>query len=87
MEINWLQGMECFQIFTESKDEVSLVLFGCDETKNSLAEEDQYQNISVVRDLQLPDFDFIKMVQSEIRCTDEEADCKYRCRYRWSSVP
>lgn len=63
------------QIFAESKDEVAVVLFGTNGTCNSLASEDQYQNITVHRSLKLPDFDLLEDIQNVIKAGSKQADC------------
>lgn len=63
------------QVFAESKDEVAVVLFGTNGTCNNLASEDQYQNITVHRPLQLPDFDLLEDIQDVIKAGSEQADC------------
>ncbi|KAM8806837.1 X-ray repair cross-complementing protein 5 [Eudromia elegans] len=62
------------QIFAESKDEVAVVLFGTDDTRNVLASGDQYQNITVHRSLMLPDFDLLEDIQTVIQPGSEQAD-------------
>ncbi|KAM6332842.1 X-ray repair cross-complementing protein 5 isoform 2-T2 [Podargus strigoides] len=62
------------QIFAESKDEIAVVLFGTDGTKNDLASGDQYQNITVHRSLMLPDFDLLEDIQDVIKPGSEQAD-------------
>ncbi|NXQ49922.1 XRCC5 protein, partial [Catharus fuscescens] len=62
------------QVFAESKDEVAVVLFGTNGTCNNLASEDQYQNITVHRPLQLPDFDLLEDIQDAIKAGSEQAD-------------
>ncbi|NXD37194.1 XRCC5 protein, partial [Copsychus sechellarum] len=62
------------QVFAESKDEVAVVLFGTNGTSNALASEDQYQNITVHRSLQLPDFDLLEDIQDVIKAGSEQAD-------------
>ncbi|NXC81044.1 XRCC5 protein, partial [Cercotrichas coryphoeus] len=62
------------QVFAESKDEVAVVLFGTNGTSNDLASEDQYQNITVRRSLQLPDFDLLEDIQDVIKAGSEQAD-------------
>ncbi|NXD06071.1 XRCC5 protein, partial [Nothocercus nigrocapillus] len=62
------------QVFAESKDEVAVVLFGTDGTRNALASGDQYQNITVHRSLMLPDFDLLEDIQSGIQQGSEQAD-------------
>ncbi|KAI6065186.1 X-ray repair cross-complementing protein 5 isoform X1 [Aix galericulata] len=62
------------QVFAESKDEVAVVLFGTDGTRNGLASEDQYQNITVHRSLMLPDFDLLEDIQTVIQPGSQQAD-------------
>ncbi|XP_003405959.2 X-ray repair cross-complementing protein 5 isoform X1 [Loxodonta africana] len=62
------------QVFAESKDEVALVLFGTDGTDNALAQENQYQNITVHRHLMLPDFDLLEDIESKIQPGSKHAD-------------
>ncbi|NWZ42126.1 XRCC5 protein, partial [Brachypodius atriceps] len=62
------------QVFAESKDEVAVVLFGTNGTSNSLASEDQYQNITVHRSLMLPDFDLLEDIQDVIKAGSKQAD-------------
>uniref|UniRef100_A0A8C0HQX4 X-ray repair cross-complementing protein 5 n=1 Tax=Buteo japonicus TaxID=224669 RepID=A0A8C0HQX4_9AVES len=62
------------QVFAESKDEVAVILFGTDGTKNDLASGDQYQNITVHRSLMLPDFDLLEDIQDVIKPGSEKAD-------------
>uniref|UniRef100_A0A2K6F6S0 X-ray repair cross-complementing protein 5 n=1 Tax=Propithecus coquereli TaxID=379532 RepID=A0A2K6F6S0_PROCO len=56
------------QVFAESKDEIALVLFGTDGTKNALA------NITVHRHLMLPDFDLLEDIESKIQPGSQQAD-------------
>ncbi|NWI88421.1 XRCC5 protein, partial [Pitta sordida] len=62
------------QVFAESKDEVAVVLFGTNGTRNGLASEDQYQHITVHRSLMLPDFDLLEDIQDVIKADSEQAD-------------
>ncbi|XP_072730741.1 X-ray repair cross-complementing protein 5 [Ciconia boyciana] len=62
------------KVFAESKDEVAVVLFGTDGTRNDLASGDQYQNITVHRSLMLPDFDLLEDIQDVISPGSEQAD-------------
>ncbi|KAM4775891.1 X-ray repair cross-complementing protein 5 isoform 2-T2 [Cyanocitta cristata] len=62
------------QVFAESKDEVAVVLFGTNGTRNDLASEDQYQNITVHRSLKLPDFDLLEDIQDVIKAGSQQAD-------------
>ncbi|KAI7808737.1 X-ray repair cross-complementing protein 5 [Triplophysa rosa] len=62
------------QVFDENKDEVGLVLFGTDETKNRLAKDGQYQNITVRRHLMIPDFELLEEIQNELQPGGQQAD-------------
>ncbi|NXM15672.1 XRCC5 protein, partial [Ploceus nigricollis] len=62
------------QVFAESKDEVAVVLFGTNGTRNGLASEDQYQNITVHRSLMLPDFDLLEDIQNVMKAGSKQAD-------------
>ncbi|XP_036396923.1 X-ray repair cross-complementing protein 5 [Megalops cyprinoides] len=62
------------QVFAENKDELGLVLFGTDQTKNSLASDGQYQNIYVHRHLMIPDFELLEDIQNELHPGSQQAD-------------
>ncbi|MFT7807995.1 X-ray repair cross-complementing protein 5 isoform X1 [Arapaima gigas] len=62
------------QVFAENKDEVGLVLFGTDGTKNPLAASGQYQNISVHRHLMIPDIELLEEIQNSIQPGNKQAD-------------
>ncbi|KAG8431883.1 hypothetical protein GDO86_019628, partial [Hymenochirus boettgeri] len=62
------------QVFAESKDEIAVVLFGTDGTDNALACGDQYENITVLRHLMLPDFDLLEEIQNTIHPGSAQAD-------------
>ncbi|KAG7466932.1 hypothetical protein MATL_G00147540 [Megalops atlanticus] len=62
------------QVFAENKDELGLVLFGTDQTKNSLASDGQYQNIYVRRHLMIPDFELLEDIQNELHPGSQQAD-------------
>ncbi|XP_072300500.1 X-ray repair cross-complementing protein 5 isoform X1 [Eucyclogobius newberryi] len=62
------------QVFAETKDELALVLFGTDRTKNSLQQDDQYQHISVHRHLMMPDFDLLEEIANQIQPENQQAD-------------
>ncbi len=64
-----------FQVFAENKDEVGLVLFGTDGTKNGLAKDGQYENITVHRHLMMPDFELLEEIESELQPGGQQADC------------
>uniref|UniRef100_A0A8K9V0H4 X-ray repair complementing defective repair in Chinese hamster cells 5 n=1 Tax=Oncorhynchus mykiss TaxID=8022 RepID=A0A8K9V0H4_ONCMY len=63
------------QVFAENKDELGLVLFGSDNTKNNLAKDDQYQNISVHRHLMIPNFELLEEIQNDVQPGSQQADC------------
>lgn len=62
------------QVFSESKDELALVLFGTDSTKNPLDQDDQYQNITVHRNLMIPDFELLEEIANQIHPESQQAD-------------
>lgn len=62
------------QVFSESKDELGLVLFGTDATKNPLANDGQYQNITVFHHLMIPDFALLEEVNSQLQPGNQQAD-------------
>ncbi|KAJ8253021.1 hypothetical protein GJAV_G00208260 [Gymnothorax javanicus] len=62
------------QVFAETKDELALVLFGTDDTKNPLAGDGQYQNIFVRRHLMMPDFELLEDIQNELQPGSQQAD-------------
>lgn len=63
------------QVFAETKDELALVLFGTDGTKNSLDRDNQYQNITVHRKLMIPDFQLLDEIANQIHPETQQADC------------
>uniref|UniRef100_A0A665WWQ1 X-ray repair cross-complementing protein 5 n=1 Tax=Echeneis naucrates TaxID=173247 RepID=A0A665WWQ1_ECHNA len=62
------------QVFAETKDELALVLFGTDSTKNPLAQDGQYQNISIHRHLMMPDFDLLEEIENQIHPESQQVD-------------
>uniref|UniRef100_A0A8C6URW5 X-ray repair cross-complementing protein 5 n=1 Tax=Neogobius melanostomus TaxID=47308 RepID=A0A8C6URW5_9GOBI len=62
------------KVFAETKDELALVLFGTDGTKNSLQRDDQYQHISVHRRLMIPDFELLEEIANQIQPESQQAD-------------
>ena len=64
-------------MFAESKDEISLVLFGTNDTANDLAEMDDgsYENITVARPLGSVDWDLLQYVLNDITPGNQSADC------------
>ena len=64
-------------MFSESKDEVALILCGSDSTANDLTEEDSdaYQNISVAKRLEPVTWNLLKFVENDIKPSDVTGDC------------
>ncbi|XP_057708578.1 X-ray repair cross-complementing protein 5 [Corythoichthys intestinalis] len=62
------------RVFAEAKDELALVLFGTDSTKNPLAQDGQYQNITVHRNLMVPDFDLLEEIENQVCPENQQAD-------------
>uniref|UniRef100_A0A8C4HLN6 X-ray repair cross-complementing protein 5 n=1 Tax=Dicentrarchus labrax TaxID=13489 RepID=A0A8C4HLN6_DICLA len=63
------------QVFAENKDELALVLFGTDSTKNPLDRDGQYQNITVHRHLMIPDFELLEEIENQVHPESQQADC------------
>lgn len=63
-------------MFQESKDELALILYGGDETNNDLADENNYQNISVVFPLSSANWHLFEEIQ-KIQAGNNTADCKF----------
>ncbi|CAK6954041.1 X-ray repair cross-complementing protein 5 [Scomber scombrus] len=62
------------QVFAETKDEMALVLFGTDSTRNSLDKDGQYHNITVHRHLMLADFELLEEIENQIHPESQQAD-------------
>lgn len=61
------------QILAGAKDEVGLILFGTEDTKNDLA-ADGYNHVVVLRDIITPDVEFLRQVEN-IRPGGADGDC------------
>nr|XP_054759431.1 toll-like receptor 4 [Lytechinus pictus] len=59
------------KVFSESKDEVALILFGTPGSANKL----DYDNITVERPFRLADLDLIQHIRSNIQPSQESGDC------------
>lgn len=62
-------------MFAESKDEIALILVGSEDTDNPLASGDCYENISIANPLGIVDFDFLQLVQNDIKASSVSGDC------------
>ncbi|XP_041361958.1 X-ray repair cross-complementing protein 5-like [Gigantopelta aegis] len=62
------------KMFSESKDEVALILLGTPDTDNPLAVNGGYDNISIVRPLGLADFNLLQTVKNDITPSDTSGD-------------
>ncbi|XP_051937424.1 X-ray repair cross-complementing protein 5 [Hippocampus zosterae] len=62
------------QVFAEVKDELALVLFGTDSTNNPLAQDGRYQNITVHRNLMVPDFELLEEIENQVHPENQQAD-------------
>ena len=62
------------KLFSESKDEIALVLFGTADTGNDLADGSNYENITVARPLRPVDWDLLQYVQNNISPGGVSAD-------------
>jgi len=69
-------------MFAESKDEISLILFGTTDTANDLSSGgDAYANISVARPLGPVDWDLLQYVDKDLKPGDASADCILECLF------
>ena len=62
-------------MFSESKDEVALILSGTAGTANDLANGESYQHISVARPLSIVNWDLLKYLENDVQGSDATADC------------
>uniref|UniRef100_A0A8D3AE25 X-ray repair cross-complementing protein 5 n=1 Tax=Scophthalmus maximus TaxID=52904 RepID=A0A8D3AE25_SCOMX len=62
------------QVFAETKDELALVLFGTEDTKNPLALDRQYQHITIHRHLMVADFELLEEIENQIHPESQQAD-------------
>jgi len=66
----------CIQMFSESKDEITLILFGTTDTANDLSSGgESYANISVARPLAPVDWDLLQYVDKDLKPGNMSADC------------
>ena len=66
----------CAQMFAESKDEISLILFGTTDTANDLSSCDEaYANISIARPLAPVDWDLLQYIERDLKPGNMSADC------------
>ncbi|XP_070533798.1 X-ray repair cross-complementing protein 5-like [Ptychodera flava] len=62
------------KVFADSKDEVALVLFGTPNTGNELAEDEEYQNITVAKPMGPATLDLLEYVVKDIQASNISAD-------------
>ncbi len=62
-------------MFSDSKDEITLVLFGTPDTANDLADVEHYQHVTVARPLGMVDWDLLKYVENDITASTVSGDC------------
>ena len=63
------------QMFQESKDELALILYGTEASENDLADEENYQHISVAFSLAPANWRLFEAIQ-KISPGNQPADCK-----------
>jgi len=64
------------QMFAESKDEISLILFGTADTANDLSSgAEAYANISIARPLGPVDWDLLQYIEKDLKPGNMSADC------------
>ena len=54
------------KILHTKKDEIALILFGTRDTVNDLAADNQYQHITVAREMGLPDLNLLRYIENSI---------------------
>ncbi|KAH9487958.1 X-ray repair cross-complementing protein 5 [Bulinus truncatus] len=62
------------KIFSESKDEIALILVGTEETDNPLADGENYKNITLKSPLGIADFDLLQKVQNDLQPSNTPGD-------------
>ncbi len=62
-------------MFSESKDEVALILFGTPDKDNPLDDGECYENITIAQPMDVASFELLETVQNNIQSTDVSADC------------
>uniref|UniRef100_A0A3P9BQI9 X-ray repair cross-complementing protein 5 n=1 Tax=Maylandia zebra TaxID=106582 RepID=A0A3P9BQI9_9CICH len=62
------------QVFSETKIELALVLFGTDSTDNPLSQDGQYQNIRVHRHLMIPDCELLIEIENQVQPESQQGD-------------
>jgi len=63
-------------MFAESKDEMSLILFGTADTANDLSSGGEaYANISIARPLAPVDWDILQYIERDLKPGNMSADC------------
>lgn len=70
-------------MFQESKDELALILYGTEESQNDLADESNYQHISVVFPLGAANWHLFEEIQ-KIQAGNQPADCEWLYQKKYS---
>lgn len=63
-----------FQILSQSKDELGLILVGSEDTNNPLEDGQSYGNIEIVHTLQLATWNMVHTLSKYKKCTTTEGD-------------
>ncbi len=63
------------QMFSESKDEIALILLGTPDTANDLADGESYQNITVARPLGTVNWELLQFVENDVQPSNLSGDC------------
>ena len=70
-------------MFSESKDEIALVLCGTPGTANDLASDSEaYENITLARPMGPVDWGLLSYVQNEIQPSNVSGDCILYCQLK-----
>ena len=72
-----LKSLLLRNLFSQSKDEVALLLCGTEATDNHLADDDgNFEHISLIRELGRLDWDLVEQASSDFSQSNTAADCK-----------
>lgn len=62
------------KMFSQSKDEIALVLFGTEGTANDLADHDNYQHVTLAQPLGLVSWELLHYVENDIQPSNTSGD-------------
>ena len=62
-------------MFSQSKDEICLVLFGTEDTANDLADGESYEHVTLARPLGLVNWELLQYMENDIHPSNVSGDC------------